>query len=71
MEPTPNQVLQIAIVRDGRTQRAIAVRCRIHEARFSAIVRGRIVPNRKEQKRIARVLGLTADYLFSLEAVAS
>jgi hypothetical protein len=70
MEPTPNQELQVAIVRDGRTQRAIAISCRIHEARFSGIVRGRIVPNKKEQRRIARVLKVTVDHLFGTPVAA-
>ena len=64
MEPTPNEALQIAIIRSKRKQRAIAKDVRIHEARFSGIVRGRIVPNRGEQKRIARTLGVSVHEVF-------
>jgi transcriptional regulator with XRE-family HTH domain len=72
MEPILNMHLKTAILaarKDGRfaTQRAVAKRCRIHEARFSAIASGRIVPNLGEQKRIARVLGSTVDHLFGSE----
>ena len=69
MEPTPNRTLRIAIAASGKTQRQIAKRARIHEARFSGIARGRINPNSKEQQRIARALDTTVEHLFEGEAV--
>lgn len=70
MEPTPNKALRVAIAADGRTQRAIAKAARIPETRFSAIARGRVFPNGKEQSRIARALGSAVDHFFGVEAVA-
>jgi transcriptional regulator with XRE-family HTH domain len=64
MEPTPNVALRTAIVAANVTQREIAARARIHEARFSGIARGRIVPSKDEQKRIARALRTSVDHLF-------
>jgi transcriptional regulator with XRE-family HTH domain len=70
MEPTPNTTLRIAIAATGETQRAIAKRARIPETRFSAIARGRLNPNSKEQSRIARALNTTVDHLFPVAVTA-
>ncbi len=64
MEPIPNMALKVAIVRAQKKQRDIAKRAHIHEARFSAIANGRIVPNLAEQKRIAHALKMTVDQVF-------
>jgi transcriptional regulator with XRE-family HTH domain len=70
MKPTPNMTLKVAIVRAGTTARAVAKRARLHETRLSAIANGRIVPNENEQRRIARALETTVDYLFGSEVPA-
>lgn len=68
MQPTPNEALRIAIVRSTLTQRAVAKAARLHEARFSGIVRGRIIPNEHEQARIALALNTTVADLFGPSA---
>lgn len=73
MEPRPNKALQHAIVDADVPQRRIAAKAKIHEARFSSIARGRIVPSVKEQERIAKALNTSVDHLFpsTPEAIAS
>jgi len=71
MEPTPNMLLRLAIVRSGFTQRAVAQRARVPETRFSAITRGRIVPSEAEQKRIASALKADLHDLFPAQAAVA
>lgn len=56
--------LKIAIVEVGESQRAIATRCGIAEARFSSIIRGWISPRETEREAIAAALGRPAAGLF-------
>lgn len=61
---TLNDALHSAIFRTGKTQRAIALMARIPEAHLSAIIRGRAEASAGERKRLAGVLGKTAEELF-------
>ena len=64
--------LRSAIFLAGKTQRAIALRARIPEARLSAIIRGRAAATRDEKARLAAALGAAVDQLFPAEqALAS
>jgi hypothetical protein len=49
--------LKVAIVRSGRTQRAIAAVTQIPEVRLSNMVRGLTVPNSTERVALASALG--------------
>jgi transcriptional regulator with XRE-family HTH domain len=63
--PKPNTALQIALVLSGLTQRKVARRARVDESRLSGIARGRLLPTATEQRRIARVLNMPVEELFS------
>lgn len=65
-----NAALRNAIFLTGESQRAIALKARIPEARLSAIIRGRIEPTKREKRRLAFVLGVDIDQLFAESAVA-
>lgn len=62
---TLNVALKTAIFSSGHSQREIALRARIPEARLSAIIRGRAAANPREQKRLAAVLGVPIAHLFT------
>jgi hypothetical protein len=49
--------LKIAILRSGRSQRAIGLDARIPETRLSDLVRGRAWPTPSERDALVRVLG--------------
>ncbi len=61
----PNSALRSAIFESPlRTQRAVAMKARIHETRLSAIIRGREDASDKEKKRLATALDSTIAQLF-------
>jgi len=73
---TPNTALRSAIFESPlKTQRAVAMKARIHETRLSAIIRGREDASDRERKRLAAALNCSVDQLFGsiddAEAVAS
>ena len=53
--------LKIAILQSGQSQRDIAARTRIPEARLSSIIRGWIEPRDDEQLALQRCLNLPSD----------
>lgn len=57
--------LKIAILKTGRTQRAIAAQTRIPEIRLSNIVRGLVCPSSTERNALASVLG---EDVFAMDA---
>jgi transcriptional regulator with XRE-family HTH domain len=63
--------LKIAILKSGKTQRRLALDCRIPENRLSAIVCDRETPTDEELTALTRELGQPADQLgFARAAVA-
>lgn len=61
--------LKVAIVKSGRTQRALAVATSIPEIRLSNIVRGLTVPSSTERTALASELG--EDYFAGLDIAAT
>lgn len=58
-------LLKLAILESGRTQRDLAAKTRIPEARLSSIVHGWVAPNPSERQALQRSLGV------GMEAFAS
>jgi len=59
--------LKTAILRSGRTQRAVSLKLRIPETRLSSIVRGRVEPDDRERKALVRFFHTDADVLLHVE----
>ena len=58
--------LKVAIIKSGRTQRALAVATSIPESRISNIVRGIAMPSSTERVALTAVLG--EDYFTDIDS---
>lgn len=65
-KPQRNVALQSAIFASGKYQRIIAKRAKVDVAKLSHAMYGRRELNADEQKRVAQVLGVPVDELFSV-----
>lgn len=65
-----NVALKTAIVQSGKKQKTIARLARLSEPRLSHFVRGRLVPDEDEQKRIAKAVDRSVNELFPAQVGA-
>jgi transcriptional regulator with XRE-family HTH domain len=56
--------LRLKLLRQGLTQREVAIKAGIAESLMSLIVNGRFIPDEQQKERIAEVLALPKEDLF-------